>query len=69
MKTGKCKLNENRLLTDLELDILCSKLHIQDSVLQETDSVTAQRVARIAGTLLRDLRWTRFDIRKLQSFV
>lgn len=31
--------------------------------------MTAQRVSRIAGTLLRDIRWTRFDIRKLQSFV
>ena len=61
-QTEKCKLSENKLLTDLELDILCSKLHIQDSILKETDSVTAQRVSRIAGTLLRDLRWTRFNI-------
>lgn len=68
-QTGKCKLNENKLLTDLELDILCSKLHIQDNLLKETDSLTAQRVSRIAGTLLRDLRWTRFDIQKLQLFV
>ena len=28
MQTEKCKLKENMLLTDLELDILCSKLHI-----------------------------------------
>lgn len=32
MQTEKCKLKENMLLTDLELDILCSKLHIQDTL-------------------------------------